>query len=461
MIDLSSYAQTLNGKPVAVFGLGVSSVAAIRALLAADIQVTAWDDKEENRKEAKILGADIRDLTKIDLKGYAFLLLAPGVPYSFEPHPVVVNAQKAGIEVIGDLELLHRCGHHLKTIGITGTNGKSTTTALATHVLNECGIKAVMGGNIGKPVFDLELTAKDSVLVLEISSFQMDLCPTFRPNISVLLNITPDHLDRHGSMKSYIEAKAQILEGEGVSIIGVDDDFTQKLFERTFLAEKRKAIPVSVKIPVSEGLFVSNGALFENKKGEDRKIGPLEGIETLRGTHNYQNAAIVYAVARELGVEKNDVFSAFKTYPGLPHRQYLVSRKNKVVYINDSKGTNAEATARALSSYNNIYWIIGGLAKEGGLKGLEIFASRIKKAYVIGAAAVEFEFWLKKNNISFEQCGTLDVATKKAHEEAQQSDEDVTVLLSPACASWDQFKSFELRGNAFTEQVLELIGERS
>lgn len=458
MIDLSSYADTLNGKPIAVFGLGISGLSAVRALVSAGIEVTAWDDNKDSCDKARDLGAVIEDLTKIDLSGFAALLLAPGVPYSFEPHAVVVNAQNAGIEIIGDLELLHRANHGVKVIGITGTNGKSTTTALMAHVLNECGLKVVMGGNIGKAVFDIDMTQGVDVLVLEISSYQMDLCPTFRPDISILLNITPDHLDRHGSMDAYIKAKAKILEGKGVAIISVDDDFTQKLFDETFCQGNRKVIPVSMKSEITEGFFVNKGVLFENARGENKEVGLLNRseFENLKGLHNYQNASCVLVTARKLGVEDKDVFEAFKTYPGLLHRQYLVTKKNKVTYINDSKATNAEAAAKALSSYDGIYWIVGGRSKEMGLEGLEIFKSKIIKTYVIGEASKEFSAWLQHHGFGHELCKTLDIATQKAHEEAQALNEPAVVLLSPACASWDQYSSFEVRGQAFTDQVNDL-----
>ncbi|HPF78775.1 MAG TPA: UDP-N-acetylmuramoyl-L-alanine--D-glutamate ligase [Alphaproteobacteria bacterium] len=461
MIDLSAYAKTLNGKPIAVFGLGVSGLSVVKALVAADIAVTAWDDSEDGRDKAKDLGAAIDDLTKIDLSGYAALILAPGVPYSFEPHPVVLNAQKYGIEIIGDLELLHRSGHGIKTIGITGTNGKSTTTALMTHVLNACGMKAVMGGNIGKAVCDIDMAQGIDVLVLEISSYQMDLCPTYRPDISILLNITPDHLDRHGSMKAYVEAKGRILEGGGVAIIGVDDDFTQKLFDQAFCQGQRKLIPVSMKSEIPEGLFVENGVLYENNRGENHQIGVLKNddFENLKGVHNYQNATCVLAAARALGIADQDVLAAFKTYPGLPHRQYLVGKKGHVTYINDSKATNAEAAAKALSSYDHIYWIIGGRPKKNGLEGLEIFKDKIVKTYVIGEASEAFSAWLQYYGFGHELCQTLDAATKKAHVEAQADSQDSVVLLSPACASWDQYPSFEVRGNEFMNQVKALIGE--
>lgn len=456
MIDLSPYAQTKNGKPVAVFGLGLSGLSTVRALVAAGIKVTAWDDTQESRDKAQEMGADIVDLTSIDLSPYAALVLAPGVPYTFEPHAVVVNAQKYDLEIIGDIEVLRRNKIPCKTIGITGTNGKSTTTALMTHVLNENGLKAVMGGNIGKAVFDLDLRDVD-VLVLEISSYQMDLCPSFRPDISILLNITPDHLDRHGSMKAYVGAKAKILEGQGLAIIGVDDDFSAALFQDVFCSGTRKAIPVSMKHPIAEGYYVEKNTLIYNHLGEDENLAPLNNFNTLKGLHNYQNMACVYIAAKNLNLKDADIFKAFDSFAGLPHRQYLVGQKNNVTYINDSKATNAEAAAKALSSYNNIFWIIGGRAKKGGLSGLEIFKDRIQKTYVIGECAQEFGQWLNYHGFGFEINQTLDVATAKAHQDAQNFNGEAVVLLSPACASWDQYKSFEVRGNEFTSQVLELI----
>ena len=452
-MGLSRYAESLNRKPVAVFGLGLSGLSVVRALVGAGIAVTAGDDKPENCEKAKALGAQIEDLTQIDLSGYGALVLAPGVPYSFKPHPVVLKAQADKLEIIGDLELLDRAYQGVKTIGITGTNGKSTTTALMTHVLNECGVSAVMGGNIGKPVFDLDVPSDDDILVLEISSYQMDLCPHFRPDISVLLNITPDHLDRHGSMDSYMKAKERILEGEGVAVVAVDDDGTQKLFEKYFVAGNRKIYPVSSQQPVIEGLSVRKGKLIENKKGVDRELADFSGLETLRGVHNHQNAICVYQVARELSIEHDKIISAFGTYAGLAHRQYLVRKIGGVTYINDSKATNAEAAARALSSYDNIYWILGGLPKENGLRGLGEFKSKIKKAYLIGQAAKEFAQWFEKHDIPYEHCDILEKATQTAHREAQGQDEAATVLLSPACASWDQYPSFEGRGDVFVKLV--------
>jgi len=455
MIDLSSYAQTLDKKNVAVFGLGLSGLSTVQALIKAGLSVTAFDDKQENCDKARVLGAQIDGLTQADLSVFDFLVLAPGVPYTFEPHEVVTNAHKYDLEILGDLELLHRANHGVKTVGITGTNGKSTTTALLTHVLNECGVKSVMGGNIGTPVLELALSDTD-VLVLEISSYQMDLCPTFRPDISILLNITPDHLDRHGSMKSYVDAKARILDGEGVAVISTDDDYTMTLFDKAFCGGgERRVVPVSSQTEVPESVFVKDSVLYENRAGDNSTIADLQNLKTLKGVHNHQNIVCVYTACKELGLNDADILNALETYPGLPHRQYLVTQKNNVTYINDSKATNAEAAAKALSSYEDIYWVVGGRPKDGGLKGLSVFQDKIKKAYLIGEAIAEFSEWFHKNHFNFEAFETLDQATQSAHNDAQESGQG-TVLLSPACASWDQFKSFEARGDVFAETVLKL-----
>ncbi len=459
MIDLSSYAHSLDNKAVAVFGVGVSGLATIKALLQANIAVTAWDDKQENRDKAETLGAKISDLTQADLNNFDCLILAPGVPYSYKPHAVVLNAKDYGLEIIGDLELLHRSGHTVKTIGVTGTNGKSTTTALLDHVLKECGVKTVMGGNIGKAVMDLDLTNDIEVLVLEISSYQMDLCPTYRPDISLLLNITPDHLDRHGSMESYVGAKTNIFDGQGVGIVSVDDDFSLKVFDYACCQTSRKVIPISIRTNVPEGVFVKNNILMKNTLGEDVKIGSLEGLKTLKGLHNQQNVAFIYATAKEFGLNDNEILKALESYLGLPHRQFLVTCENNVSYINDSKATNAEAAARALSCYDNIFWIVGGRPKEGGLQGLEIFKSKIVKAYLIGEATKDFSTWFTEHGFEFTIFEKLEQATQAAHLDAQNVGDETTVLLSPACASWDQFSSFEARGDEFTKTVMRLVGK--
>ncbi|MAZ76110.1 MAG: UDP-N-acetylmuramoyl-L-alanine--D-glutamate ligase [Micavibrio sp.] len=448
MIDLTPYVQTLKNKKIAVFGLGLSGLSVVKALVSAGAKIVAWDDGTEQQRKAQSLGAEIQNLSDTLDNSFDLLVLSPGVPLTHpKPHEVVLRAQHAGVEILGDIELLHRSNHGLKTIGITGTNGKSTTTALMEHVLNKCDINALAAGNIGVPVLDLDLTNAD-VLVLELSSYQLDLCPTFHPDIAMLLNITPDHLDRHGDMEGYTKAKARILDSDGVKIVGIDTPPTKALSVDT--------ITVSVEGKEAD-VFVIDGVLYN--KGE--RVADVSNIQTLRGEHNYQNIACVYATAKSLELKDDAIIAAVRTYGGLPHRQYYCGSIGAVNYINDSKATNAESAAKALSSYDDIYWIIGGLAKDGGLNGLEKFMSKVERAYLIGKAADDFKIWCDEQGVENIICKTLDVATKSAHEDAQQSGQKGTVLLAPACASWDQFKSFEKRGDAFMEIVDGFKGRAS
>ncbi|MGQ0526499.1 MAG: UDP-N-acetylmuramoyl-L-alanine--D-glutamate ligase [Alphaproteobacteria bacterium] len=410
--------------PIAVLGLARTGLSVIKALHQ-NTRIYAWDDDAAKREQS---GVDSQRLTPEILKDCACLILSPGIPLD---HPVVKAARAAGVQVICDIELFHRLYPETQTIGITGTNGKSTTTALTAHILKSCGLRAVAGGNIGVPVFDL---SPDNILVLELSSYQLDLCPTFRPDIAVLLNISPDHLDRHGSMENYIQSKARILEGDGLRIVGVDDAYSAGLFGKT-----AQAIAISVNRPL-----------------EGKREFPA-----LKGEHNYQNFLASYEVARHFNVPPADIFKAADSFPGLPHRQYPVCKARDVVYINDSKATNAEAAAKALGSFTNIYWIAGGRAKGGGLKGLEPFMKNVRHAYLIGEAMEEFSGWMLKNHVPFHLSETLDVAVQEASRAAQESRQAATVLLSPACASWDQYSSFEERGDHFSTLVQQLSEKTS
>ncbi|MEM6812603.1 MAG: UDP-N-acetylmuramoyl-L-alanine--D-glutamate ligase [Pseudomonadota bacterium] len=457
MLDWNGFKNTLQHNQVAVFGLGKSGLSTIKALVENEITVVAWDDDPEKQEQANKLGADIKDLTKIGLSNFDYLILSPGVPYTFNPHPVVDNAHQYECAIIGDVELLHLLKIPTQTIGITGTNGKSTSTALMTHILNECGLKAKEAGNIGIPVLDLEWKDKLDFLVLELSSYQLDLTPSFRPDYSILLNISPDHLDRHGSMKAYVESKSIILDGTGVGVVDIDDDFAQVLFDKFFLEGKRKYIPVSVFHEVPEGFFVKNDNLYQNHLGENQELANLSDLPSLKGHHNYQNIVCCIVTGLQIGLDLNQMVEALKTFPGLPHRQFVVSSQSQITFINDSKATNAEAAAKALSSYENIYWIAGGRAKENGLQGLEIFKDKVIKTFLIGEAEENFAQFLLKNNFEVMICHDLENATKQAYESAKNDNNPSTILLSPACASWDQFSSFEERGDAFTSYVQELV----
>jgi UDP-N-acetylmuramoylalanine--D-glutamate ligase len=437
MINVTKFVKSLNGKPVAVFGLGISNLAAIEALIAAGAKVVAWDDSASRCEAAAALGADIADLNAVDMTRFACLVLAPGVPLTHNPHVIVQKAKDAGLEILCDIEILHRCGHGIQTIGITGTNGKSTTTALIGHILNECGVSAAVGGNIGTPALALDLPRGDqNAIVLELSSYQLDLCPTFAPDIAVLLNLSPDHIDRHGDMDGYIMAKKRIFRGAGEAVIGKDDEASAKLLTAIGGARNKHQISAI-----------------------DEAVQNLD-IPTLRGTHNHQNMAAAYKVARLMGLAHDDIIKAMQSFGGLAHRQFLVRVIGNVSFVNDSKATNADASSKALDSFDHIHWIIGGRAKDGGLKGLESYKDRIECAYIIGEAADDFAAWCRGNDVAYEMCGTMDKAVAKAHENTKaEMDKDITVLLSPACASFDQYQGFEARGDDFTAHVMALEGD--
>ena len=462
MIDCKKFVETLDGKPVAVFGLGLSGLSTIKALTKAGASVKAWDDCADTHEDAAKAGADVVKLDEKQLKDCALLVLAPGVPLFYpKPHPVVQNARALDLEIICDLEILHRCSHGRKAIGITGTNGKSTTTALVSHILKNAGKSIAMGGNIGEAVLDLDMPKEDGFFVLEVSSYQMDLCPTFRPDISVLLNITPDHLDRHGNFKNYAAAKERIFEDEGLAIISLDDEPCRKIYERMLAYEtgKRRIRPFSFEGEVENGVYVERGNMFDARHGEATSVGSLVGLPALRGGHNHQNAAAAYTIcaSKDVGLAAEEILEHMQTFPGLPHRQFQLRVISGVTYINDSKATNAEAASKALAAYKNIYWIAGGRPKGDGLDGLQSLMPNVRHVFLIGEAMVAFAGWLDQYSVPYTMCGDLENAVQEAHQAAQNERGRPggagTVLLSPACASYDQFKSYEQRGEKFTEYV--------
>lgn len=461
MIDVSVFVKTLHNKPVAVFGLGLSNRAAVEALAAAGAEIVAWDDNEDARAGVETDRIKLRDLTGENMGRFACLVLSPGVMPS---HPVVQKARAAGLEILCDLEILHRCGHGRKTIGVTGTNGKSTTTALTGHILNSCGIPAAVGGNIGRAALDLDMPPANGVFVLEMSSYQLELCPTFAPDIAVLLNITPDHIDHHGSMENYTAAKKAVFRGSGAAVIAVDSKITRTIAQELQEIPGKRVCPVSGAAVVADGVYVLRGALHDcmEKKSLLGRIGrafnvtppdktyEIAAAPALPGQHNMQNAAAAWAAARLAGCRAEAICEAVKTYPGMPHRQQFVRDINGVRWVNDSKATNADAAGKALACYEGIYWIAGGRPKEGGLHGLGQFMDRVRYAFLIGEAQKEFAQWLDRHEISYEFSGTLEKAVASAHKRARPGS---VVLFSPACASFDQFRNFEHRGQVFMELV--------
>jgi UDP-N-acetylmuramoylalanine--D-glutamate ligase len=450
-------APTFAGKTVAVFGMGMSGLAAARSLLAGGAAVLVWDDSERGHEAAKAANLPLCDLSRASWSVIDTLVLAPGVPLTHpEPHWTVKLARANGTEIIGDTEIFMRERRHSRTaakvIAITGTNGKSTTTALTHHLLVSTGLDAVPGGNIGKAVLDLPPFADGRHYVIEFSSFQLDLTPSLDPNVGILLNITPDHLDRHGTLENYAAVKEKIFQAAKAAVIGVDESFCEAAAQKTMARGIQTAL-VSVRHPVATGIYADGTDLIETAQGVVKNGLSLSGIGSLRGAHNAQNAGAALAAARCLGMQWDGLAAALRTFPGLAHRMEEVRRIGQVLYLNDSKATNADAAERALSSFSNIYWIAGGKPKEGGIASLTPHFPRIKKAYLIGEAAQAFAQTLG-DSVPFSLSGTLGRAVAEAASDSRASEEgEAVVLLSPACASYDQFPNFEVRGNAFRALV--------
>lgn len=457
MIDLSH----LRGKTIAVLGLGKSGLASVKALINAGAIVWAWDDNAAGRELIEPLGLVPINLAECDWTEPDMLVISPGIPSTFPtPHPAAEKARRAGKPIICDVELLCTAQPDVPTLAITGTNGKSTTTALTAHIIAQAGIKTQAGGNLGNAALGLEPSSADDCLVLELSSYQLDILEHAAFDACALLNITPDHLDRHGGMDGYIGAKRQVFarnKGPKWAIISVDDEPCAKMSVELAREGGRHIVEVSVKKPVDHGIYVdADGWLIDDMSGAQTRILDLNTVTHMPGRHNWQNIAFAYGLCRARGVDATKIIDGVMSFPGLAHRQERLGTLDGVVFVNDSKATNAEASAKALSAYQNIYWIVGGKPKEGGIEGLEELYPHIKKAYLIGAATNEFAQTLG-DDLPWTKCETLDIATKAAFEDAKASgDEAPVVMLTPACASFDQFKSFEARGDAFRDLFAQL-----
>jgi len=451
------------GRTVAVFGLARSGLSAVRALKAGRAEVFAWDDKESYREAAREAGAKIVPWTEWPWDHLSALVLSPGVPLTHpKPHDVVERAREWDVEVIGDIEIFARSMPAAPVIAITGTNGKSTTTALIGHILKEAGFDAQIGGNIGQPILDLAPAGPRTVYVIEISSYQIDLSPGLTPDVSILTNITPDHIDRHGSLEGYAAVKKKLLQQTkktGLNIVGVDDALCSAIFTQLSSNDGAPCVAVSVGKVLGRGIFVLDGLLYNAQVDRAAKVMDLNAATHLPGAHNWQNAAVAYAAVKPYVMDARILTNAIASFPGLAHRIEDVGSIGKVRFINDSKATNADAAERALVCFEDIYWIIGGRAKAGGIISLEPHFSRVRKAYLIGEAAEEFEATVK-GKVEYQSCGTLAAAVAAAAADASLSKAATpVVLLSPACASFDQFQSFEQRGDAFRSAVAQLASE--
>ena len=463
MIPVTEY----KGRDVAVFGLGRTGLSAAKALRAGGARVHAWDDNEETRARAEAAGVALSDINKRDWQAFAALVLSPGVPYRFpQPHRIVRMANAVGVPIVGDMELFARAVQALpergrpKVVGITGTNGKSTTTALIGHILKQAGRDARVGGNIGQGVLDLEPLHANAIYVLELSSYQLDLVKSLHCNVAVFLNISPDHLDRHGGMDGYVSAKRRIFLNQqpgDAAVVGIDDLHSQAT-AMALVRRPARVLQVSADFALGKGVSAVDGRLYDSMTGKAVRLGRLDEAPALPGRHNHQNAAAAYAACRALGLDPADIMAGIQSFPGLAHRLELVGKQGNVRFINDSKATNAQAAEQALKAFRRIYWIAGGQAKANGAKALTPFLSNVAKAYLIGEAQESFASQLD-GHTALQRCGTLERAVAQAYADAQAAGhEDAVVLLSPACASFDQFRDFEARGDAFREIVRTLAG---
>jgi len=461
MIPITTYRD----KTVAVFGLGRTGLSVIRALVAGGARVLVWDDDPDRRLDAVSLGAEAAAPSPETWKGIAALVLSPGVPLTHpRPHMVVGLADRLGAEILGDVELFARTLPAAAIAAVTGTNGKSTTTSLLGHILSSAGRAVEVGANLGRPVLDFDVLAAAGAYVLELSSYQIDLTKGLRPQVVALLNISPDHLDRHGGMDGYIAAKHRLLEMAGPDatlVIGSDDEWSARICH-AMQAAGRKVMEISIHREVAAGIFARDGRLYRAGSEEPAElVADLNGIETLRGAHNWQNAAVAFAVAEALGLATEQIVPALADYPGLQHRLEVVARQGDIVFVNDSKATNAEATAHALAAYKRIYWIAGGIAKQGGIASLAPYFPNIVRAFLIGEAASDFARGLG-TDLAHEISGDLATAVRAAHKAAHEGSlagAGGVVLLSPACASFDQFASFEDRGDQFRALARDIAGQ--
>ncbi|MEZ5995040.1 MAG: UDP-N-acetylmuramoyl-L-alanine--D-glutamate ligase [Hyphomonadaceae bacterium] len=457
------------GRDVAVFGLARTGLAAARALSAGGARVHAWDDSDVTRAMAEAAGVPVSDINSRDWRSFAALVLSPGVPLTFpEPHRVVTLAEATGVPILSDIELFARAVNALpaaqrpKLIGVTGTNGKSTTSALIAHILKAAGKDVRLGGNIGEAILDLAPLHAGAYYVIELSSYQLDLTSSLRLDAAVWLNLTPDHLDRHGDMAAYVAAKKRIFLNQGAAdwaIIGVDDTYCAMACTALTRAGVQHVAPISAGQVLGRGVSALDGKIVDALNGRSEVAIDLASAPALAGRHNAQNAAAAYATVRALGVDVRIVAEAMKSFPGLPHRLERAGTVGGVRFINDSKATNANAAAQALAVYPRVYWIAGGVAKDGGIEDLAPFFPRMAKAYLIGQSAGDFSDVLR-GKVAVTMAGNLEAAVKLAFADAKASGEPhPVVLLSPACASFDQFRSYEDRGEQFKKFVAALVAK--
>lgn len=470
----------LNNKKIGIFGLGKSGLAALAFLKNLKIDAIAWDDNltiinsiKNNLLAAKYDKINLQDnLLHIDHEKWTklnYIVISPGIPlYYPQPHNILTIAKAHNIKLICDIELFYSLCPQANYIGITGTNGKSTTTSLIGHILKEHDISSSIAGNIGIPIFDLKPLKKDYTYILEMSSFQLELIDHTKFNIAILLNITADHLDRHGNLSNYIKAKEMIFSqqtAKDIAIINIDNDLTKSIYNK--LKQNRhpkNIIPISLKDKVENGISLIGKNLY-NSINHMNECYHVPEIQNLMGEHNKENIAASFAATYLTGLNANNILTAIKNFKGLPHRLEFLGMIGNISFYNDSKATNAEATEKAILAlkHKSIYIILGGKAKEGGISILTPLFQYIKYGFLVGQAATEFQQILNNHQVENFNCHTIDQALNKAFKLAvsNSKDKDITILLSPACASYDQWKNFEERGDSFKLLVQKLITENT
>ncbi|MEO0400554.1 MAG: UDP-N-acetylmuramoyl-L-alanine--D-glutamate ligase [Pseudomonadota bacterium] len=454
-------------KKYGVFGLGASGLATCAALQEAGADVFCWDEAgaaRDKTAQSAYSAVHPKEWPWSDLEA---LVLAPGVPLTHpKPHVIVRKAVQENVPVIGDIELFAQAVNALDEAGrptvvaVTGSNGKSTTTALIGHILNETGARAYVGGNIGEAILSLPAPSANAVYVLELSSYQLDLARSLRVNTAVLLNISPDHLDRHGTMERYVAAKRRIFlhqTQDDRAVIGVGDAYTQAICAELTSERPETVVPFSATGALGRGVFALDGRLYYRVNDKNAEAGDISDVEALRGHHNAANAAAALAVVMGHGVAPSVAVRSMERFRGLAHRMETIARRGPLVIVNDSKATNVEAAAKALQSFGDVYWIAGGRAKDGGVDALSPLMERVRGAYLIGEAADAMAAALQ-GDTAVQQCGDLETAVAAAMRDAGASDAaHPVVLLSPACASQDQFKNFEERGETFRRLVMQVL----
>lgn len=443
-------------KKFAFLGMGLTGLSTALALKKQGIQVVVWDDNEKERLQAAQKGLDVTPLTYQRLQTIDLLIVSPGIPLFYpKPHPIIELARSLNLSISGDLDLFYKLYNKATFIGITGTNGKSTTTALLTHILKQAKQNVISGGNIGIPVFDLSPCTKDLICVLEVSSYQLDSNPFIHFDLSILLNITPDHLDRHGNFDNYVASKKKILKPRHAhfkAIIGQEDPTCKRIYRQ--LKNDINIIPLCPKNSQTF-YYLDHSFLCEN----NQIITDLSHHLYLKGTHNWQNIFAAYIAARQFNIPSEEIIKHIFSFKGLEHRQELILNYKNITFINDSKATNVTATLKALSAYKNIYWIVGGrLKQDDDYDGFTLYLSHIQKAYLIGESS-DFFAALFSNKLPYKKTYLLEKAISQAYNDASQSSKPAIILLSPACASWDQFKNFEERGHFFRQFIHTLLKE--